>query len=252
MRNDDIILILKFHPNNIGGSSENQFKHLASFLLPFYVRYQMAGFRRAVLCVLSFTLWNTGNIALVGGYAIDASSQTSIILKDSRTNTTVHTLFVDESVTTIVDGLLWTDLLSPTTGNETEILNYRTFLNGEEIYTGYFTLPKNPDILPSSVFVGTLKAQEGGKTHVEVEFWIGDTMDSASLEIQAFKKWVASIPMMVIVVLGLFRNIHVVYALIVGLFVGSCIVTGDFIQGFKMIITQYIITAASDPHHIYM
>lgn len=151
-----------------------------------------------------------------------------------------------------MDGLLWHDLLSSEAGNATEILNYRTYLNGDEVYVGYLVLPTNPDELPSFLFAGTIYAKKGGTTNVVVEFWIGDAMDSASTEVQAFQKWIASIPLMIILLLGLFRHVHVIYALTVGLLLGSGIVTGKFIEGFKSAVTRYTLTAASNPHHVYM
>jgi hypothetical protein len=64
--------------------------------------------------------------------------------------------------------------------------------------------------LPSFIFAGTIYAKKGGTTKVAVEFWIGDAMVSASTEVQAFQKWIASIPMIVILLLGLFRHVDVI------------------------------------------
>jgi hypothetical protein len=71
-------------------------------------------------------------------------------------------------------------LLSSEAANATEILNYRTYLNGDEVYVGCLALPTNPDELPSFIFAGTIYAKTGGTTKVVVEFWLGDAMVSAS------------------------------------------------------------------------
>lgn len=185
---------------------------------------------------------------VVGAYVVD-TSETSLRMIDSRTGMVAHTLFLEEAADAVVEGILWKDM---TPGNETEILNYRTFVNGEQVYQGFILLPEDPAELPASIKAGPVYAPKGGRTIIEVQFWVGDTMDSVSIYIQAFKKWIVSVPLALMCGFGLLREFHILYTLLIGLFVGACMVTGSFIEGFKSIITRYLIDAASNEHHIYM
>jgi hypothetical protein len=185
-------------------------------------------------------------------HTIHATSGTSLVLKDTRTKLDVHTLFVDLPADVVVDGLLWKELLIPTAGDERTILNYRTLLNGDEVYVSNLTLPRNPAQWPSQIAAGTISAKRNGKMHVEVEFWTGGSTNSVSTEIQAFRNWMACIPLIIILILGFFRSVHVIYALMIGLFVGSCLVAGSVIEGFQYTITKYIVMTVSNPQHIYM
>ena len=178
------------------------------------------------------------------------ANETSLILKDSRTGMIARTLFLEESTTAIVDGLLWKDSLNST---GTEILRYRTLLNGDKVNEGYMALPTDPLELPTSLDAGKIFAEQRGNTVVKVEFWIDERAnDSVEVEVRAIRKWMASIPMIVIFVLGFLARLHVIYTLVIGLFVGGCMVTGSFIDGFKAIITTYIIDVASEASHVYM
>jgi hypothetical protein len=179
------------------------------------------------------------------------ASQTTLTLRDSRTGTLARTLFLNEGTDTFVEGLLWRNGLNTTSG--VEILKHRTLLNGVPVHEGYIVLPEDPLELPTSFKSGRIFANNRGKTTVKVEFWVGETPeDSVEVEIRSFKKWMASIPMIVIIVFGSIAKFHVIYTLIIGLFVGGCMVTGSLTEGFKMIITTYLINAASDAQHIYL
>ncbi len=196
---------------------------------------------------VSLSVW-ARVVCLACGYAID-TSQTSLTMIDSRTGIVAHTLFLEEATDAIVKGLLWKDMIP---GNETEILNYRTIVDGKQVYQGFILLPQDPAELPASIRAGPIYVKSRGKTIIEVQFWVGDTMDSVSIQIQAFQKWIASIPIMVMCGLGFVRGFHILYTLFIVLFIGGCMVTGSFIDGFKSIITRYLINVASDAHHVYM
>lgn len=182
-------------------------------------------------------------------YTIDTTF-TSLSLSDTRTGLPALTLFFDEATDAHIDGLLWKDGLG---GNTTQILHYQTFVNGEEVYQGYLALPEDPLALPRSINAGTFYSKERGKTTVEVVFWIDGELDnSVSINVQTFQKWMSTIPMMVICVLGFVSDLHVIYTLMIGLFIGGCMFTGSFIMGFKSIITKYIITVASEEKNVYL
>lgn len=201
---------------------------------------------RACLGLLVLALASTKQAI---AYTIDASTA-SLSMFDSRTGVRAFTLFYDEASDAILNGLQWKDGLS---NNSSEVLNYRTFVNGDKVHEGFLALPEDPLELPTQINAGTIFSMVRGKTTVEVEFWIDGKMnDSVSIEIQTFQKWMASIPMMVILGLGFVRDLHVIYTLLIGLFVGGCMITGSFIDGFKSIITRYIITAASNEQHVYL
>jgi hypothetical protein len=183
-------------------------------------------------------------------YSID-TSETSLTLVDTRTGLPANTLFIDESTDAMLHGLLWEDGLA--SGNTTQILHYRTLVNGKEIHQGYLALPEDPLELPTSIYAGIVISDERGTTDVTSEFWIdGEKDNSISIEIQSYPKWLASIPMILICILGFVTDLHVIYSLLIGLFVGGCMVEGSFVEGFKSIITKYIITVASEEQHVYL
>lgn len=185
---------------------------------------------------------------VVRSYVIN-TNETSLTLIDSRTGLVARTLFVDEATDAIVDGLHWTDL---TPSNGTEILNYRTFVNGEKVYEGFILLPDNPSDLPTKIEAGIINVNKSGTKTIEVQFWVGDTMDSATIQIQAYKKWLAILPCIAMCAFGLIREFHILYTLFIGLFIGGCMVTGSFIDGFRSITTKYLLAASSDEHHVFM
>ena len=182
-------------------------------------------------------------------YSID-TSETSVTMFDARTGVRAYTLFFDEAADAILEGLLWRDGIG---GNATKILNYRTSVNDVQVYQGFLELPEDPLDWPTAINAGTIFSKERGTTLVKVDFWIdGEKNDSVSIEIQTFQKWMAAIPMILICGLGFVKDLHVIYTLLIGLFVGGCMVTGSFVEGFKSIITRYLITAASDEQHVYL
>jgi hypothetical protein len=97
-----------------------------------------------------------------------------------------------------VEGLLWHELLSSEAVNATEILNYRTYLTGYEVYVGYLALRTNchhssllEQSMPRKVERQRLSLNSGLVTP-----W--------------FRHRIASIPMIVILLLGLFRHVDVI------------------------------------------
>lgn len=187
-------------------------------------------------------------LGVVRSYVID-TNQTLLTLIDSRTGLFARTLFVNEAADAIVDGLRWKDM-SP--GNGTEILNYRTFVNGDKVFEGYILLPENPSDLPTMIKAGSINVNKSGKKTIEVQFWVGDTMDSVTIQVQAFKKWMAILPCFAMCGFGLIREFHILYTLFIGLFIGGCMVTGSLVDGFKAIATKYLVAASSDAHHVYL
>lgn len=181
-------------------------------------------------------------------YAIN-TNQTSLTLIDSRTEIVARTLFLNEAADAIVDGLLWKDL-NP--GNGTEILNYRTFVNGDKVYEGFILLPEDPSDLPTMIKAGVINVNKSGTKTILVQFWVGDTMASATIQVQAYKKWVVILPCLAMCGFGLIREFHILYTLFIGLFIGGCMVTGSLIDGFKSIATKYLVAASSDAHHVYL
>lgn len=183
------------------------------------------------------------------GFEVTTKDGTFLALKDARTATLAHTLFLEEATDAIVDGIKWDGVAS---SNSTEVLNYKTFVNGEIIHQGFVALPEDPLKLPDAVYAGTIVATKGGQTDIEVQFWVGDKVASVSVQVQAFKKWKASIPMILIFLIGTMTNFHVIYNLLLGLLVGGCIVTGSFINGFKEIVSAHILEVVSETQHIYL
>lgn len=75
------------------------------------------------------------------GFEVTTKDGTFLALKDARTATLAHTLFLEEATDAIVDGIKWDGVAS---SNSTEVLNYKTFVNGEIIHQGFVALPEDP------------------------------------------------------------------------------------------------------------
>jgi hypothetical protein len=180
------------------------------------------------------------------GYSI-GSSKLTITLKDDRTGSSpLSTLFLNENATVIVDGISWTGV------DEGDlVLTYQTFVDGEEVIQGKINLPDDPLSLPSWIQAGEVFSSKPGSTLIEVKLSVGESETSADLEVQAFKKWMASIPMIVALIL-VSAKVRPELSLLGGLFVGGCMVAGSLTEGFKSVTTNYVFNTVSEASHIYM
>lgn len=180
-------------------------------------------------------------------YSIE-SRGVSILLEDARTGKApVSTLFLKEATNVYVEGISW---VGSSQGNAT--LNYKTFLNGEVAAEGQLTLnSRGPFELQERIHVGEIVARDSGKHSVRVELSSGEATVSEETEVHAFRPWIASIPI-ILAVLFTFFQVRVELSFVVALLVGSCIVEGSLVDGFKSFFAVYLIDAMSDESHIYM
>jgi hypothetical protein len=181
------------------------------------------------------------------GYSIDSTSTLSLTLEDVQTGSSpISTLFMNENATVIVDGISWTG-----DAEGGSVLHFQTLVNGEKLTMGSIKLPEDPLTFPTRIHAGEIFASKRGSTVIEVLLSIDDSEASASLEVQSIMQWAATVPMIVALILS-FASFRVEISLLAGLFVGACMVAGSLSDGFKSIITTYILDAASESSHVYM
>ena len=129
----------------------------------------------------------------------------SIVLSDVATQISpLSTLFVDEAVNVVADGLEW----EANGGNfsSTGTLFFETFLDGKLVASGNQSLAEVGRSLPTSVDAGTLTVPKGGRYTISVVMKVDDSEASASGEYEAYGAGVAILPLIVILLLAVVTN----------------------------------------------
>eukprot|EP00934_Nitzschia_sp_Nitz4_P006005 Nitzschia sp. Nitz4//scaffold9_size221794//103683//106193//NITZ4_001350-RA/size221794-snap-gene-0.101-mRNA-1//1//CDS//3329561013//5995//frame0 len=172
-----------------------------------------------------------------------------VVLTDVSTSIgPLKTLFTDDEMYVAVEGLEW-DISS---GNGTdETLTCETLVDGELVATETMSLADVGRTLPSSMDCGTAKVSKGGRHTIEVVFRLDGSETSTSLDAEAYGAGVAIFPLLVILLFAILTNM-VEFSLYAGIFVGSCIVNGELIAGFKNSFENYILNALADVGHAYV
>eukprot|EP00429_Kryptoperidinium_foliaceum_P008923 CAMPEP_0176011894 /NCGR_PEP_ID=MMETSP0120_2-20121206/5516_1 /TAXON_ID=160619 /ORGANISM="Kryptoperidinium foliaceum, Strain CCMP 1326" /LENGTH=128 /DNA_ID=CAMNT_0017344765 /DNA_START=35 /DNA_END=417 /DNA_ORIENTATION=+ len=102
----------------------------------------------------------------------------SVVLTDVSTSISpLQTLFVDQDVSVVADGLEWEANDNATTVTGT--LFYETFVDGKLAAQGNMSLDDVGRELPSSVDAGTLSVSKGGRYTIEVVLKV-DEQEEAS------------------------------------------------------------------------
>lgn len=129
----------------------------------------------------------------------------SVVLTDVATQISpLETLFVEEKVAVVADGIEWEANGGNTT---TGTLSFETFLDGKLVASGSQSLDDIGRSLPSSVDAGTLSVPKGGRYTIEVFMKVDDTSEaSTSGEFEAYGAGVAILPLLVIIVLAVATN----------------------------------------------
>ena len=180
-------------------------------------------------------------------YILASQSDLSLSLTDVTTGVSpVLTLFLNEKVVVSVDGIKWEGAAN----SSSTVLEFTTVVDGNVFAQGKINLPESALELPYSVDVGEIYTSKSGPTTIEVTLRASESSLSTSLTIQSFKSWVSFTPIIVVIILGLLTR-QVEVSLVLGIFVGACIITGGVRGGFKTTIDTYLLDAASNLSHVY-
>jgi hypothetical protein len=128
----------------------------------------------------------------------------SVVLTDVATQISpLSTLFVDEAVYVVADGLEW-----EANGGDgsTGTLIFETFLDGKLVASGNQSLAEVGRSLPTSIDAGTVTVPKGGRYTIEVVLKVDESEASASGEYEAYGAGVAILPLLVILLLAVTTN----------------------------------------------
>jgi len=205
----------------------------------------------------------------VRGNSIEAKeSSFSLRLIDVETNISpVPVLFLKKKTSVVVEGLGWLvenevarkiDNSFVHKSNEHSRLIYSTFVNERQAANGTIDLEefwndRNNTGFHSSINVGEVEVHKSGLNSIRVELYSvlnGEIIESsASLKIRSHRQWIASIPIIFAFGLFLFFKFHIIHSLFSAMFIGSCIIEGSTIKGFRAVLDTYILQAATDTEH---
>ncbi|MGK3749915.1 MAG: hypothetical protein ACI8RD_002213 [Bacillariaceae sp.] len=226
--------------------------------------------------IVTVTVTATATATVGGGISIvPDESSLSLRLIDVETKISpISTLFINKKASVIVEGLVWSsyNVQNTTTQGNTSIesnqLTYSTWINEHQVSNGTVRLSQswsnNNDNnnsnnsssimveLPSSIDVGVIEANNGGSNSIRVVFSNGYTESSTTLIVRSYRQWLSSIPILVAFGLFLVFKVHMIHSLFIAMIIGSSIVEGSIIDGFRAVFNTYLLQAASDSAHVSM
>ncbi len=205
----------------------------------------------------------------VRGSSIEAKdSSLSLRLIDVETNISpVPVLFIKKKTSVVIEGLGWLvenevarkiDNSFVRKSKEPSQLIYSTFVNEHQAGNGTIDLQefwsnKNNTGFRSSIDAGVVEVHKSGLNLIRVELYTvlnGEVIESsASLNVRSHRQWIASIPIIFAFGLFLFFKFHIIHSLFSAMFIGSCIIEGSIIEGFRAVLDTYILQAATDTDH---
>ena len=100
--------------------------------------------------------------------------------------------------------------------------------------------------------MGVIEANDGGSNSIRVVFSNGYTESSTTLIVRSYRQWISSIPILIAFGLFLVFKVHMIYSLFIAMIIGSSIVEGSIIDGFRAVFNTYVLQAASDSANVSM
>lgn len=199
-------------------------------------------------------------------------SSFSLRLVDVETNVSpIPLLFLKKETSVVVEGLGWLiteDEVAKKIDNsfvhktdDDSRLIYSTFVNERKVANGTIELSdiwnrNNTKRLSPSIDVGIIEVHNPGLNSIRVELYTvlnGDiTESSATLDVRSHRQWIAAVPILFAFGLFLVFNIHIIHSLFFAMFIGSCIIEGSMINGFRAVLDTYLLQAATDSAHASM
>jgi hypothetical protein len=179
-------------------------------------------------------------------------------------------LFLKKKTTVVVEGFEWLvgnevarkiDNSFVHKTNENSRLIYSTFLNERQVANGTIDLSEswtknNTSGYPSSIDVGIIEVNNPGLNSIRVDLYSvlnGDIIESSvTLEVRSYRQWTAIFPIWFSFGLFLVFNVHIIYSLFLAMFIGSWIIEGSMIEGFRAVFDTYVLDAATDSAHAPM
>jgi len=173
-------------------------------------------------------------------------------------------LFPNKKAAVILEGLVWPSgneqaTTQGNTSNGLDQFTYTTWINDHQVANGTIQLPtiwsnnnnNNTALeLPSSIDVGIIEADFAGSNSIRVVLRNGGIESSATLTVRSYRQWLSSIPILLAFGLFIIFKFHMIYSLFLAMVIGSSIVEGSIINGFRAVFNTYLLKAASDSSHV--
>jgi len=143
--------------------------------------------------------------------------------------------------------------------NDDSRLIYSTFINERQVANGTVELSdvwnkNNTKGISSSIDVGIIEVENPGLNSIRVVLYSvlnGDIIESsATLNVRSYRQWTACIPIFLAFGLFLVFNVHMITSLFFAMFIGSWIIEGSMINGFRAVLDTYLLQAATDSAHV--
>jgi len=194
----------------------------------------------------------------------------SLRLIDVETNISpIPILFLKKKTLVVVEGLGWLiedevakkiDNSFVHKSNDESRLLYSTFINERQIANGTVELSgtwnknkNNTRGLSSSIDVGVIEVDNPGDHSIRVVLYSvlnGEVIESsATMNVRSYRQWTAIIPILLAFGLFLVCNFHIIHSLFFAMFIGSWIIEGSMINGFRAVLDTYLLQAATDSAH---
>jgi len=219
---------------------------------------------RAFGILLIFCVFNVRSNSIVQN-----ESSFSLRLIDVETNISpIPVLFLKKKTSVVVEGLGWLiedevtrkiDNAFVHKTNDDSRLIYSTFVNERQVANGTIELSdiwnsNNTKGISSSIDVGVIEVNHSGLNSIRVVLYSilngGDIIESsATLNVRSHHQWTASIPIFLSFGLFLVFKVHIIHSLFFAMFIGSWIIEGSLIDGFRAVLETHILQAATDSVH---
>jgi hypothetical protein len=224
------------------------------------------GMMRAFSILLIFCVFNVR-----GNSIVQNESSFSLRLIDVETNISpIPVLFLKKKTIVVIEGLGWLiegevtrkiDNSFVHKTNDDSRLIYSTFVNERQVANGTVELSdiwnkNNTKGFSSSIDVGVIEVETSGLNSIRVVLYSvlnGDIIESsATLNVRSYHQWTASIPFFLSFGLFLVFKVHIIHSLFFAMFIGSWIIEGTLIDGFRAVLEKHILQAATDSAHASM
>ncbi|GBG26055.1 Malate-2H+/Na+-lactate antiporter [Hondaea fermentalgiana] len=163
------------------------------------------------------------------------------------------TLFRDEAFA-VTAALEWSELDAEYA--QGDALYWRLFVDGQEYSTGSEALNESR-ILPDSIDMGDVTVDHTGLVTVSADlsldstFADADVTTSGDASAQAINAGASIVPLIVVLFVAVTLQ-KVEIALVLGIFVGACMVAGELRQGFIDTFQTYLLEAVADSSHQFV
>jgi len=180
----------------------------------------------------------------------EENAEPGLALLDVKTGISdIKTIHTKQAVAVTITDLAF---IPTEEGVETpDSITWETSVDGKVQASGTFDLTDVGRELPTEIEAGEIVVESGGRPEIVVKLSLGDTSLEASGEFESYAAGVSIIPLIFVLVMAASTRM-VELSLFCTIFVGSCIVNGSIIDGFKELLNNYILQALADEDHGYV